>query len=69
MSRVKAACFEIKGQPFYGWFVDGFCLSSIDVPSTFLASCSRPDAIRASSSVLKDIIDGFFCLMVELKII
>jgi hypothetical protein len=22
-SRVHAACFEIKGQPFYGWFVDG----------------------------------------------
>ena len=22
-SRVHAACFETKGQPFYGWFVDG----------------------------------------------
>jgi len=22
-SRVHAACFKIKGQPFYGWFVDG----------------------------------------------
>jgi hypothetical protein len=22
-SRVHAACFETKGQPFYGWCVDG----------------------------------------------
>jgi hypothetical protein len=22
-SRVHAACCESKGQPFYGWFVDG----------------------------------------------
>jgi hypothetical protein len=22
-SRVNAACLEIQGQPFYGWFADG----------------------------------------------
>jgi hypothetical protein len=40
-SRVNAACFEIKGQPFYGWFVDG---SKDKTQARFLTgfSSSRP---------------------------
>jgi hypothetical protein len=36
-TRVHAACLEMKGQPFYGWFVDG---KQAQDPSPFLTGFS-----------------------------